>query len=393
MTAPITAGVDIKPDRRVAVVGLAGVVLGAVGFLWSFGSDPGRAWGSLLIADFYFLAIALGALFFLAMNYVLAAGWWAALRRIPEALASTLPWMAVPMLLIYFGRHELYHWTHADAVAHDPVLADKSAFLNTPFFFGRMVVILAVWTLFALALRRWSLAEDDAAEGSPRPLMVRFSAVFVMVFAVTFSLASFDWLMSLEPHWFSTIFAVYQFAGLFLSAVAAITLGVLALRRPLHRAGVWRPEHLHDLGKLMFAFSTFWAYIWLSQYLLIWYSHLPEEVTHYVARTQGGFKVLFFAVLFMNWVIPFLVLLPQTTKRRPAVLATVACLILVGRWLDLYVHVAPVLSEEPRIGLTEVSLFVGFAGVFVFLVHRGLAAAALVPRRDPFLRESLTYQS
>ncbi len=220
---------------------------------------------------------------------------------------------------------------------------------------------------------------------------MRLSAGFVLVFAVTFSLASFEWLMSLDPHWYSTIFAVYTFAGLLLAGVAAITAGAVLLSRrgPLARA--LNPSHLHDLGKLLFAFSIFWAYIWVSQFLLIWYGNIPEEAEFYAVRLSGGFRLPFFLVLAMEWAVPFLLLLPRAAKRDRRLLLGVSALVLAGHWLDLYLLVAPPVLARPRLGAGEVVLAAGYGALFLLAAGRALGRAPLLARHDPLLAESLSH--
>jgi hypothetical protein len=351
-----------------------------------------RLWAALLVDDFFFLSLALAGILFLALQYLSSAGWSTVIRRVPEAMMGFVPVAGLLMLPLYFGRQALYPWTRPEVLRHDPLVAAKSAYLNTPFFFARMVAFLSLWSLFALLLRRTSLAQDRAAAGQHRR-MVRFSAFFIVTFAVSFSLASFDWLMSLDPRWFSTIFAIYTFAGLLLSGLAGITLIVVLLREHGMLSGLVQESHLHDLGKLLFAFSTFWAYIWVSQYLLIWYSNIPEEVTFYVVRTQGGWAPLFFLVPVLNWGVPFLVLLSRGAKRNPRVLQGVAVIVLVGRWLDLYVLVAPPVLSRVGIGLPELLLTAGYAGLFFYLTRRALSRAPLLARNDPYLGESLHHHA
>jgi len=381
------------PSRAAGGAALAFAALGAVavlaGLLWT---DGRRVWAALLVDDFFFLSLALAGILFLALQYLSSAGWWTVIRRVPEAMMGFVPVAALLTLPLYFGRQALYPWTRAEVLRHDPTVAAKSAYLNTPFFFARMAAFLALWTLFALLFRRTSLAQDRAAAGQHRR-MVRLSAVFIVTFAVSFSLASFDWLMSLDPRWFSTMFAVYTFAGLLLSGLAAITLTVVVLRRRGALAGLVQESHLHDLGKLLFAFSTFWAYIWVCQYLLIWYSNIPEEVTHYVLRARGSWAPLFYLVPVLSWGVPFLVLMSRSAKRNPRVLQAVAITILVGRWLDLYVLVAPPVLARVGVGLPELLITAGYAGLFFFLTARSLSRAPLLARNDPYLRESLHHHS
>jgi hypothetical protein len=377
-------------------VALALVMAGAAAVGVGLRSEPSRVWTDLLVTGFYFLALALAGLVFLAIQYLAGAGWWTAVRRIPEALMTLVPLAALPMLAVWLGRRALYPWTRPEVMAAEPAVAAKAAYLNEPFFLIRMVLFLGVWSLFAVLLRRASLAQDTQ-DGRPaldhHRRMVRLSALFIVVFAVTFSLASFDWLMSLDPLWTSTLFAVYIFAGLFLEGIAAVALIVVRLRREGPLAGIVNGSHLHDLGKFLFAFSIFWAYIWVCQYLLIWYGNISEEIPYYVIRTRGAWLPLFVLTPVLNWLLPFLVLLSRAAKRNPRVLAGAAAVILAGRWLDLYMIVAPAVLPAPRLGPLELLITAGYAGLFFLAGTRILGRAPLLARNDPFLPESLRHHA
>jgi hypothetical protein len=297
------------------------------------------------------------------------------------------------MLLLLPGASALYLWARPGVMEQDPLLHMKQAFLNVPFFAVRMVVLLSLWSAFAWVLRRNSLKQDTEKTPEQTARNVTVSAVFLCLFALTFCLAAFDWLMSLEPHWFSTIFGLYNIAGLLSSTVCALTVAAILLRRAGAMPAI-NPSHLHDLGKLMFGFATLWAYLWFSQFMLIWYANLPEETVYYVARTHGGWTVPFYANLAINWALPFLLLLPRAAKRSETHLLRVAGLLLVGRWLDLYLMVAPSnMPEGPGVGVYEVAGFLGLGAVFVLAVTRAVQAAPLVPQGDPYLVESLHHHS
>jgi hypothetical protein len=276
------------------------------------------------------------------------------------------------------------------ALESDPVLKAKSAYLNEPLFLLRMIVFLALWSLFSVLLRRASLAQDAEPGLTQHRRMVRLSAAFLVLFAITFSLASFDWLMSLQPRWTSTMFAIYMFAGLFQAGIAAIALAVARLSRS-ELAGKVTPGHLHDLGKLLFAFSIFWAYIWVCQYLLIWYGNLSEEIPYFAVRTRGAWLPLFALAPVLRWLLPFTVLLSQRAKRNPKVLAGIAGVVLAGSWLDIYMNVAPAVLPGPRLGAPELLTAAGFAALLWLAATRALASAPLLPRNDPFLVESLRH--
>jgi hypothetical protein len=259
--------------------------------------------------------------------------------------------------------------------------------------FARMAVMLALWLLLVRGLRQTSLQQDDDPAPARHRRLITYSAVFVLVFAITFALGSVDWLMSLNPRWSSAVFAIYVFAGLVVSGLAALTLITIALRALGPLRDVVKPAHLHDLGKLLLAFSTFWAYIWLCQYLLIWYSNLPDEVTFYVRRTGAPWTQLFLLNLFVNWVVPFVVLLPRAAKRSSRVLAAVCVVLLSGHWLDLYLLIMPETWNGPMAGPLEAMIPLGYAGLFFYLTSRALAQAPLVPLHDPYLDESLSHET
>jgi hypothetical protein len=254
------------------------------------------------------------------------------------------------------------------------------------------VVVLGVWVWLAWLVRRASLQEDRDGSVVHYRRMKRYSAVSAVVFAITFSIASVDWLMSLDPRWVSTLFAVYLFGGLLVHGIAAVTLVAAALRLS-GRAAFITEEHLHDLGRLLFGFSTFWAYLWVSQYLLIWYGNIPEEVTHYATRTTGAWQPLFWLNLVVNWVVPFVILMPRATKRDARVLIAIALTVLAGRWLDLYLVILPETTAQPHFGLVELSTALGAAALLAGLTIRALDAAPLVPANDPFLRASLEHHT
>ncbi len=351
---------------------------------------PQRIWPNILIAAMYFIGLGLAGMLFLAFHYITTAGWSVCLKRIAEAIASTLPAGAALVGFMLFGIGTLYEWSHADVVASHPILQGKSGWLSPPFFIGRAAVILIVWLLFYRALVGTSRRQDATGGLAPNRRCTVLSASFLAVFTITFSVASFDWLMSLQAEWFSTIFAVYNFSGAFVSGLAAITIIAIMLRRQGALEGIVTGHHLHDLGKMIIGFSTFWIYIWFCQYMLIWYGNLPEEVTYYVHRHAGAWAVLSTANLLANWAIPFLVLLPRPAKHDESRLLRICTLLLVGRWLDLYLMVQPVFEPgAPVLGIWEIAPVLGATALFVVFLRRGLAAASLVPYGDPYLEESL----
>lgn len=376
-----------RPQRRVA---LASVALGALALAMGFALDPRRAWANFLIDGYYFVGLAACGTFFVALQCLCGARWAEGIRRVPEAVMAYLPVGALLMLPIFFGLPALYEWATPEA-AHDAALAARAPYVSVSGYMARLVIFLGLWTVLSAALRRESLGED--ADGCPkrRRRNVIWSALFVIVFAYTFSLGSIDWIMSLEPHWYSTMFGVYAFSGLFVNGLAVIALMTVLLRERGYLVGV-NENHFHDLGKLIFAFSMFWAYIWFCQFMLIWYGNIPEETAYFHRRLHGDWDWLFFTNFFVNFVVPFFILLPRASKRSPAVLKRVSILLLIGHWLDLFLLAAPGLgSAVSSIGPLEVAMALGYAGLFALVAGRALAAAPLMPEKSPYLAESLHY--
>jgi hypothetical protein len=345
-----------------------------------------------LIYGFLLVALALGGLAFLAIHHLSGAAWSAGMRRVAEALTSVLPFAAVAMLALFFGRGYLYPWAGAGRAAAEGA-GSGSWFFSVPAVFLRMTLLLAAWTACAAALRRGSARQDVSAAAIHQRRTVRSAAIFAVVFAWSFPIAAIDWLMSLCADWTSTMFFVHVFAGVLLEGLAAITLATVLLRERGLLREVVNEHHLHDLGKLLLAFSTFWAYIWVSQYLLIWYGNLPDEVTYYVRRTDAPWMRLFLLNVIVNWLVPFLVLLPRAAKRSPRVLAAVCAVLLVGHWLDLYLLIMPETWSRPMVGPLELIIPLGYAGLFVHLMSRALARAPLVPLHDPYLDESVNHET
>lgn len=396
--AALAAGIPAftAPRRLARWAGAAGALGAALSLAGGLVSSRERLWAGLLLAGLYLAGLGLAAMAFVAIHHASGAGWATLLRRAPEALYPLAPLGGVMVLVaIAAGGASLYPWMDAGhGGGHGAHAAGgfKDVWLSPGFFHARAVAYVALWTVFATRLRRLSRVQDTGPSLAAHRSANRTSIVFLIVFAVTLSGAAFDWVMSLEPHWFSTIFGVYQFAGLFLSGLAAITLLALALSRPgAPLAGLVGEAHLHDLGKLLFAFSTFWMYIWFSQAMLIWYSNLPEETVYYLPRLRGGWATLFAANVVVNWIVPFLVLLSQPAKRSRKVLARIALLLLFGRWLDLYVMIAPPVAAgaEPAVGAPELGALLIALGIALWIVPRTLAAAPAAPLGDPFLPESL----
>jgi hypothetical protein len=363
----------VRLFQGLALVG--GVSLAAGLFL-----APQRTWANVLLISNYLVGLALGGLVLLAFHHVTGARWSAPLRRLPEALSAVLPVAGLGLLAVFLFRPSVYSWSVLHPSGEDITSPLRSLWLEQPFFFLRALVYLGLWLAFFVALVRTSRQQNQTGEPALTGKSYRLSATFLVVFGVTCWLASSDWIMSLEPDWYSTIFGVYSFAGLFLSALAAFTLAVIWLGRfnPL-RAFVTK-DHLHSLGTLVFGFSSFWMYTWFCQYLLIWYTNHPEETVYLRRRWHGDWPAFLFLDVALNWAIPFVVLLFRQAKRRPAILATVCIVILAGRWVDLFLMIFPSQGDALAIpGAIEVGFILGAAGIAVLAMMRALGKAPLVP--------------
>jgi hypothetical protein len=372
-------------ERFLKVLSLAGVAAVCGGLIW----QPSLTWVSLLIAGYLLTGFGLAGIVFVAIQYACGAGWSTAFRRVPEAMSMILPFGAALLALVFLFQPSLYPWT-----SHPPHHGFQELWLRRPFFLVRAFVYIGVWIAFAMAVVRGSRRQDSDNSIAHTRRNVRLSVIFLIVFAVTFWLASFDWIMSLEPSWASTIFGIYNFAGMFSGGLALMILLVLWLRRSGPLRDFVNEEHLHDLGKLLFAFCTFWMYIWFSQYMLIWYADISEETAYYVARLHSAWAPLFLLNMILNWAVPFAALLSRGAKRSPRVLGRVAALVLAGRALDVYLMIAPPLvGPRPAFGIGTVGALAVTGGIVVLAFYRGMRGAAPVPVNDPYLEESLHYHN
>ncbi len=348
-------------------------------------------WASILMVSFLMVSLALAGTLMIALQYLTVAGWSVALRRISEALCGLLIPGLIGIAAVLILRPSLYPWTSIAEGEH-AFTGFKGFWLNHTNWLIRAAIYAVIWIVFSWALRMNSRRQDVDGKLSHTRWNVVLSAMFVILFALSYWLASVDWLMSLEPLWFSTMYGVYNFAGLFTGGIALTIVVAVWLRNRGVLRGVISEEHLHDLGKMLLAFTTFWAYIWFCQYMLIWYANIPEETEHFVVRTRNLWLPLFYLNVALNWVIPFLALLPRAGKRDGSFLVKIAVIVLIGRILDMYLLIMPTVSPETPFGsITPLLIILGTIGVVILVVGNSLGKAALVPIKDPYLDESLNY--
>lgn len=395
-------------------VGLLAVIIGIVQHSSdvSFGT---RIMSNLLIDGFFFFAIALGALFFLALQYATETGWSVAVKRVVEGIASYVLvgigiLVAVFLVLTFsdggwFGAEtvnnsaghivhtgHIYQWmdpafTDMNSHSYDPIIANKAPFLTKPFFWVVSIVYFATYFLFYKGFRKRSLAED--LEGGTRIHFKNFSkgALFLVLFGYFSSTSSWHWIMSVDAHWFSTLYGWYVFGGMWCTAMTTIMLVVLFLKKKGHLQLV-NDSHIHDIGKWIFATSFLWSYLFFSQFMLYWYADIPEEVIYYVERI-AEYKYIFWGMFMINFIIPMLILMSADAKRNIGILMFVCFAIIIGHWADVYMLITPgTMHEHGSIGFMEVGLFLIFAGVFTYFVLNTLTKAPLMPKNHPYLDES-----
>ena len=369
------------------------MAVGVLALIASFSLDHTVGWVDYLVNTVFFVTMSVSGLFFLSITGVLQASWLTPMKRIPESMTKFLPIGFILMLAVYFGMHTIYEWTHTEMVMNDPILSQKTAWLNVPGFMIRMVIIFAVWMFFSWRQRAISAETDANPEGYNVKKVMATSSIGIIGFALAICVAAFDWVMSIEPHWFSTIFGVYIFAGSFVSGMAFITITTIKLREWGYFQGYITDNHLHDLGKFLFGFSVFWAYIWISQYLLIWYANIPEETMYYVDR-HHHWGAVFWINLGLNFIAPFFLLMSRPAKRNPKRLLLVCSILFVGHFVDLYLMVAPKIFHHhgahlKGFGIIQLLEWLGFFGLFIFVVGKALSKVKLAPTGDPQLEEGL----
>lgn len=377
---------------------VAGVVVIAYGLMTG---ETMRTYANLLLMGYYFTCVCAAGAFFVGLQMVTQSAWSVGFIRIPQAMAMVLPIASVVLLIIAAGgiySNTLYnHWTNPalfdpNSPDYDALVAGKEAFLNIPGFFIRQILFMGSYSIFAYILAQLSYKEDLEGGLNCYKKSFKLSALFLVVFGFTTPIWSFDTIMSLEAHWFSTMFGWYNFAAMWVSGIAVITVLLILLKRAGYMSWV-NANHLHDLGKLMFGFSIFWTYVWFAQFMLIWYSNIPEETVYFYKRWEPEYKPWFWLSLVLNFLAPLLLLVDREAKRMESMMLFVAILLLCGHWLDYYIMIMPGTVEMHRgFGIIEIGTAIGFAGLFTFLVLTFLSKHALAPKNQPFLDESLNHQ-
>lgn len=387
--------IDIEKKElpiSVTSIGWGLVGAGALLTLAGFYADPTRTAFNNIITFMFLASVGVGSLFLVALEYIAGAVWSTPIRRVSEYLAFLIPATALLATPLFFNLHEVFHWTHTEAVEADAILRGKSPYLNVPFFVIRFVLTFAVLILFYFMIIRNSQKQDLTGDQSLTKKNIIISAVFMPVFAITISFLSIDWIMSLEPHWFSTIFGVYYFSGTTLAALASGTLAVILLYEHGYFGKLLRSDHFYSLGALMFAFTNFWAYIAFSQYLLIWYANLPKETFWMTNRWEGGWQFLSLALIFVRFVVPYVGLLAQQAKMNPKRLKVMSLWILFAHYVDLYWLVMPSHYESFIFSWFELGFPLLGVGIALILFVARFKKGNLIPIGDPKLKRGIEFR-
>ncbi len=393
----LTAAIDRlrRPALAAGVIALGACAAGGI-------VSPGAFFRGYLFAYVFFTGLSLGCLAIVMLHHSTGGAWGIPIRRILESGTRTLPLIAILFLPIALGMKHLYSWSRPDEVAKDALLQAKEAYLNVPFFLARAAFYFAVWISIAYLVNRWSLEQDQAGR-PPHPALTRrlqlLSAGGLVAYGLTMTFASIDWVMSLEPRWFSTMYGVLHIAGQALNALAFVTAALVLMSGEKPFSGFVRSSHFHDLGKLLLAFVMFWSYVAFAQYLIIWAGNLPEEIPWYLRRLHGGWGWVGAALVVLHFALPFLLLLPEGANRNSRILAAVAGLVVLMRFVDVYWLVRPVFTQtsasatSARFGIhwLDLAAAVGIGGIWLAVFLWQLEERPLLPVNDPEFVEALTH--
>lgn len=392
-----TIEITYQKKELPSIVSKLGMVLLGIGLILgvlAFFVDHSRAVFNYLVAFAFMISIGVGALFLVALEYIAGADWSVPIRRVVEFFAAVTPLLAILVIPLLFNIGELFHWSHPEAVAEDKVLQGKAPYLNVTFFIIRVFVIIGLWSLFYLFFVRNSKKQDSNKDQKLTTINIRLSAIFIPIFAFSISIAAIDWLMSIEPHWFSTIFGVYFFSGTVVAALAAVTLATVLLKEHGYLHPAMTNDHLFSLGALMFAFVNFWGYIAFSQYMLIWYADLPEETFWFLQKWEGSWVIFSIALIIIHFVVPYVTLLSQPSKMDPKRLKFISVWLLFAHLFDIFWLVMPemeTMSDGYLFSWIDLVFPIAVVGLIILVFNYKAKKENLVPIGDPKLQRGLDF--
>ncbi len=373
-------------------LGLGLLALGLVIVVAGYFVDHTRSAFNNLVYLMFLTSVGVGALFLIAAEYIIGSVWSVPFRRINEFLAAVVLILPLVALPVYFHAHDLYHWTHLEEVMSDKILKGKSAYLNMEFFTIRIIFFFAIWMLFYFVMTRISKKQDKTGDQKYTKSNIKMSAIFLPFFAITVTFASIDWMMSLEPHWFSTIYGVYYFAGTMLTALGGATYAIVKLTEKGYLTGI-KPDHYYSLGALMFAFVNFWAYIAFSQYMLYWYANMPEETFWFIDRWQNGWMTYTLVMMVIRFLVPYIALLSQPAKMRPGTLKFAGLWMLFAQVVDLYWLVMPTYDKGGfNFGWIEIGYPLAAVGAIITVFYLRSRGENFMPIGDPKLKRGINFR-
>jgi hypothetical protein len=385
-------------------VGAVAIILGMVTKGFSKNEhDQVHFWGTLMYNSIFWLLVCNASMFFICVTTMAWGGWQMAFRRIPEAISTMVPifgliTLGILLYIIFSHNHGIYHWLDADAVAKDPILNGKKGFLNPTFYVIWTTLAIGLWSLLGARMRKLSSEADEPMSQEQGSSYIWKNTVSASLFIVWFALTvgstiPWLWMMSMDPHWYSTMYSWYNFASTFVSGMSLVALWLIYLKNKGYMEYA-NQEHLHDVGKFMFAFSVFWTYLWFSQYMLIWYGNIPEETVYFKHRVQGPYKGIFFLNLIINFLCPLLILMKRSAKRNYTLVTFMAVLIIFGHWIDYYQQVmGSLVKDHVTLGWLDFGTLAFFVGLMIFFVGKALAKKPLVAKHHPFLKESIIHHT
>jgi len=378
----------------ISKIGMTLLVVGIILGVAAFFVDHSRAVYNYLIAFTFMISIGVGALFLIALEYIVGADWSVPMRRVVEFFAATIPLLALLVIPLLFNIGELFHWSHPEAVAEDEILNAKAPYLNVTFFIIRVFVLIGLWSLFYFFFIRNSKKQDTTKDQKLTTTNIRLSAIFIPVFAITLTIAAVDWLMSIEPHWFSTIIGVYFFAGTVIAALAAVTLATVLLKENGYLHPAMTNDHLYSLGALLFAFVNFWGYIAFSQYMLIWYADLPEETFWFMQKWEGSWAIFSIGLIIIKFLVPYIVLVSQPSKMDPKKLKFISVWLLFAHLYDLFWFVMPEMEELSggySFSWIDLVFPIAAVGLIILVFNMKAKTENLIPVGDPKLQRGLDF--
>lgn len=376
----------IQTSKVLYGIGIVGLIASAVGYFL----NPEQFFFSYLTSFTYFTSFALAALILLMIHHITQSAWGVVIRRIPEAFSSNLWIWAIFIIPVLFGMHSLYHWTHTEDVLADPILAGKMPYLNETFFVIRQIIYFSIWGFIGYRLHKISIEMDRTGDWGLTQVLKKYSAPGILIFAITVAFASFDWLMSLDPHWFSTMFGVYFFAMSIQAFFPLMILLVYWMQKQGILENTISKSHIYDMGAWFFGFTVFYAYIAFSQLLLIYYANIPEETLWFYHRLEGSWAFVSYSLIIGRFVLPFLLLLNRDTKHQKKLLIFTSVLVLFMHFVEVYWIAMPILSHHGvHISWIDITTLFGLGGIFFGLFFQRLKKHNLVPVNDPKLAESL----